>query len=129
MSDNLANTMPFSQMMGVSVTEATTASVIGEIEVREDLCTTGGIMHGGAIMAFADALGAIGAFLALPAGAKGTTTIESKTNFLGAAPLGERVIGETKPIKTGARLSVWQTEIRLEDGRQVALVTQTQLVL
>ena len=129
MSDNLANAMPFSQMMGVSVTEATTASVIGEIEVRKDLCTTGGIMHGGAIMAFADALGAIGAFLALPAGAKGTTTIESKTNFLGAAPLGEHVIGETKPIKTGARLSVWQTDIRLENGRQVALVTQTQLVL
>ena len=129
MSDNLANTMPFSQMMGVNVTEASTASVIGEIEVREDLCTTGGIMHGGAIMAFADALGAIGAFLTLPEGAKGTTTIESKTNFLGAAPIGEHVIGETKPVKTGARLSVWQTDIRLKNGRQVALVTQTQLVL
>lgn len=129
MSDNPANAMPFSQMMGVSVTEATAVSVVGEIEVREDLCTTGGIMHGGAIMAFADALGAIGAFLVLPAGAKVTTTIESKTNFLGAAPLGERVIGETKPIKTGTRLSVWQTDIRLENGRQVALVTQTQLVL
>jgi uncharacterized protein (TIGR00369 family) len=129
MSDNLANTMPFSQVMGVNVTEATSASVVGEIEVREDLCTTGGIMHGGAIMAFADALGAIGAFLALPAGAKGTTTLESKTNFLGAAPLGERVIGKTKPVKMGARQSVRQTGIRLENGRQVALVTQTHLVL
>lgn len=86
-------------------------------------------MHGGAIMAFADALGAIGAFLSLPEGAKGTTTIESKTNFLGAAPQGRKVVGVTTPVKTGSRLSVWQTDIRLEDGRQVALVTQTQLVL
>ena len=86
-------------------------------------------MHGGAIMAFADALGAVGAVLNLPEGAKGTTTIESKTNFLGAAPQGELVSAVTTPVKVGRRLSVWQTLIRTADDRDVALVTQTQLVL
>lgn len=129
MTTNLANGMPFSRLMGVEITTASADEIHGEIVVREDLCTTGGIMHGGAIMAFADALGAIGAFLSLPKGAKGTTTIECKTNFLGAAPQDSRVAGVTKPVKIGGRLSVWQTDIRIAGGRQVALVTQTQLVL
>lgn len=86
-------------------------------------------MHGGAIMAFADALGAIGAFLSLPEGAGGTTTIESKTNFLGPAPAGRTVIADTTPIRTGKTLSVWQTRITLDGRRDVALVIQTQLVL
>lgn len=129
MTTNPADTMPFSRLIGVSVTSASDSEVKGELEVREDLCTAGGIMHGGAIMAFADSLGAIGAFLSLPAGAKGTTTIESKTNFLGAAPVGSRIHGVTTAIKTGSRLSIWQTAINLETGDQVALVTQTQLVL
>ncbi|MCP5916513.1 PaaI family thioesterase, partial [Klebsiella pneumoniae] len=76
-------------------------------------------------MAFADALGAIGGFLNLPEGAAGTTTIESKTNFLGAAPEGGTVSGETTPVSVGRRLSVWQTHIRRADGKPVALVTQT----
>ena len=86
-------------------------------------------MHGGAIMAFADSLGAIGAFMNLPEGAGGTTTIESKTNFLGAAPENSVVVGTTTPVKLGKKLSVWQTHINSEDGKAVALVTQTQLVL
>ncbi len=86
-------------------------------------------MHGGAIMAFADAVGAIGASLNLPENAKGTTTIESKSNFLGAAPQGEVVQSVTLPIKVGKRLSVWQTSINRKNGQQVAIVTQTQLVL
>jgi uncharacterized protein (TIGR00369 family) len=126
---NPADSMPFSKLIGVEVTEASADAIRGALVVRADLCTAGGILHGGAIMAFADALGAIGAFLTLPQGAKGTTTVESKTNFLGAAPLGSRVLGEATPIKVGRTLSVWQTRIALEDGRQVALVTQTQLVL
>lgn len=126
---NPAESMPFSKLMGVEVTEADAEAVRGSLLVRADLCTAGGILHGGAIMAFADALGAIGAFLTLPQGAKGTTTIESKTNFLGAAPQGARVMGEAVPVKIGRTLSVWQTRISTEDGRQVALVTQTQLVL
>lgn len=126
---NFADSMPFSNLMGVEVAEAGAEAVRGSLLVRDDLCTAGGILHGGAIMAFADALGAIGAFLTLPQGAKGTTTIESKTNFLGAAPLGATVLGEAMPVKIGRTLSVWQTRISTGDGRQVALVTQTQLVL
>ena len=126
---NLADSMPFSSLMGVEVSEASAERVVGTLTVRADLCTAGHILHGGAIMAFADALGAIGAFLTLPQGAKGTTTIESKTNFLGAAPEGSVVRGEATPVKIGRTLSVWQTRIVTADGRQVALVTQTQLVL
>ncbi len=126
---NPAEAMPFSKLMGVSVTAAGAEVVEGEIAVREDLCTAGGIMHGGAIMAFADALGAVGAVACLPEGAKGTTTIESKTNFLGAAPLGSTVRGRSVPLKTGRRMSVWQTTVTTAEGKLVALVTQTQLVL
>lgn len=126
---NLADTMPFAKLMGIAVTEASPEAIRATLVVREDLCTTGGIVHGGALMAFADALGAIGAFLTLPAGAKGTTTIESKTNFLGPGPLGSTLVAETTPVKTGRTVSVWQTRIRTDRGRDVALVTQTQLVL
>jgi uncharacterized protein (TIGR00369 family) len=82
-----------------------------------------------AMMAFADSLGAVGAFMSLPEGAGGTTTIESKTNFLGAAPENSVVLGLTTPVKLGKKLSVWQTRIESEDGKLVALITQTQLVL
>lgn len=129
MTSNPADMMPFSKLMGVVVTDAGKDAVKGEIEVTPELCTTGGIMHGGAIMAFADALGAVGAFFNLPEGANGTTTIESKTNFLAAAKQGQKVYGETTPVSVGRRISVWQTRITREDGRQVALVTQSQLVL
>lgn len=129
MTANPADMMPFSRLMGVEVTEAGPERIVGRILVRPDLCTASHIMHGGAIMAFADALGAIGAVMTLPDGAKGTTTIESKTNFLGAAPEGETVEAETTPVKIGKTLSVWQTRIRRANGRDVALVTQTQLVL
>lgn len=126
---NPADAMPFSRLMGVVVTAAGKDVVEGEITVRDDLCTAGGIMHGGAIMAFADALGAVGAVACLPEGAGGTTTIESKTNFLGAAPVGSRVTGCSVPLKTGRRMSVWQTSITTADGKPVAVVIQTQLVL
>ena len=86
-------------------------------------------MHGGAIMSVADTLGAIGAFLNLPDGAKATTTIESKTNFLGAAPLGSEVTATATPVHIGGRTSVWQTRLTNDKGKPVALVTQTQLVL
>ena len=129
MSSNLGDLMPFSKLMGVSITEASSDKIVGDLLVREDLCTSGGIMHGGAIMAFADTLGAIGAFYSLPEGAKGTTTIESKTNFLGAAPEGSQVTAETTPIHIGRRTSVWQTRINRADGKAVAVLTQTQMVL
>ena len=129
MTNNLADAMPFSKLMGVVVTDASPERIVGELEVRPDLCTTWNTLHGGAIMAFADALGGIGAFMTLPEGAGGTTTVESKSNFLGAAPEGSKVIGTATPVKIGKRLSVWQTEINSEDGKKIALVTQTQMVL
>jgi uncharacterized protein (TIGR00369 family) len=126
---SVTDAMPFSKLMGVKVTEANAERIIGTLEVREDLCTGGAILHGGAIMAFADALGAVGAFMALPEGATGTTTIESKTNFLGAARVGETVQGETTALHRGKRTSVWQTRISTAAGKPVAIVIQTQMVL
>lgn len=127
--ENLADLMPFSKLMGVTVTRADATAVTAELEVTEDLCTTGSIMHGGAVMAFADSLGAIGAIVTLPEGAAGTTTIESKTNFLRAASAGSVVTGHATPVKLGRRMSVWQTRVTGDDGKDIALVTQTQLVL
>jgi 1,4-dihydroxy-2-naphthoyl-CoA hydrolase len=127
--NNLADVMPFSKLMGIEISDAQPDKVEGRLMVRPDLCTTGGILHGGAMMAFAGSLGAIGAFMSLPEGAGGTTTIESKTNFLGAAPENSVVLGTTTPVKLGKKLSVWQTRIDSEDGKAVALITQTQLVL
>ena len=129
MSSNPADAMPFSRSIGVVITEASAEAVKGELLVRDDLCTTQNIMHGGAIMAFADALGAVGAYLSLPDGAKGTTTIESKTNFLGAAEEGAKVHGVATPLKSGSRVSVWRTEISTDDGNPIAFVVQTQLAL
>jgi uncharacterized protein (TIGR00369 family) len=127
-NDAFLATQPFPRLMGVEILEATKQTVRGRLAVRADLCTSGLIMHGGAIMAFADTLGAIGASLNLPEGA-GTTTIESKTNFVGSAREGTTVEAETVPIHVGRRSSVWQTRISRTDGKLVALVTQTQLVL
>jgi 1,4-dihydroxy-2-naphthoyl-CoA hydrolase len=96
--------------------------------VRDDLCTRPAVLHGGAIMAFADTLGAAATILNLAEGA-GTTTIESKTNFIASAPAGSKILGEATPVHRGRRTMVWQTKITNETGRMVALVTQTQLVL
>jgi uncharacterized protein (TIGR00369 family) len=124
-----ADLIPFAKTMGVEIIEATPERVVGRLVVRPDLCTTGGTLHGGAAMAMADTLGAVGAYLALPPGAAGTTTLESKTNFLGAAKAGTTVTAEAAPVHKGKRTSVWQTRITGEDGKTVALVIQTQMVL
>jgi 1,4-dihydroxy-2-naphthoyl-CoA hydrolase len=118
----------FPDLLGIEMTAVDPERVTAMLTVREAICTTGKIMHGGAIMAFADTLGAVGTIVNLPEGAR-TTTIESKTNFLGAAPLGAKVIGEATPIHRGRTTMVWQTRITLESGKLVALVTQTQMVL
>jgi 1,4-dihydroxy-2-naphthoyl-CoA hydrolase len=120
--------LPFAALMGIRFTSAAPERVTAELAVREDLCTRPAVLHGGAIMAFADTLGAAATILNLPEGA-GTTTIESKTNFLAPAPVGSKVIGETTPVHRGRRTMVWQTRISNEAGRPVALVTQTQMVL
>ena len=121
--------MPLAATLGVTIHEGSKDRVAGKLPVRPEICTAGNIVHGGAIMAFADCLGAVGAFLTLPEGGTGTTTIESKTNFLGGGPVGSVLVGETTPVKIGKRLSVWQTRIRTDEGTEVALVTQTQMVL
>lgn len=120
--------MPFSDLMGVEIVERTKDRVVGRLTVRDDLCTAGGILHGGAFMAFADALGATGAVMNLAPGAR-TTTLESKTNFLRGAPAGSTVTGEAVPLHVGRRSSVWQTRITGEDGKLLALVTQTQMTI
>lgn len=122
-------TMPFSALMGVTFTEVELARVVATMLVREDLCTLGHTIHGGAVMAFADAVGAMGTVINLSEDAKGTTTIESKTNFIGGAKAGTTVRAIATPVHRGRRTQVWQTRIETEDGKLVGVVTQTQLVL
>jgi 1,4-dihydroxy-2-naphthoyl-CoA hydrolase len=120
--------LPFAELLGIDYTAAAPERVVAELSVRAELCTIPNVLHGGAIMAFADTLGAAGTILNLPEGA-GTTTVESKTNFIAAAPEGARLVGETTPLHRGRRTMVWQTRIATAEGRLVAVVTQTQLVL
>ena len=120
--------LPFADLLGIVYLSASKERVTAELTVRDDLCTRPAVLHGGAIMAFADTLGAAATVLNLPPGAW-TTTIESKTNFLAPAPAGTRVVGETTPIHRGRRTMVWQTRITTAEGRAVAVVIQTQMVL
>ena len=115
-------------LMGVQVVEATQEKIVATMLVRPDLCTVGNVCHGGAYMAFADTVGAIGTVMNLPSGTR-TTTIESKTNFLGAAQVNTRITAESTPIHRGKTTQVWQTMIRSEAGKLCAVVTQTQMVL
>ena len=119
---------PFSELMGIEIAERSKERVVGRMLVREDLCTSGSILHGGAYMAFADTLGAIGAVMNLGEG-QWTTTLESKTNFFRGAPAGSTITGTSTPLHLGRRSSVWQTRIENEAGKLMALVTQTQMVL
>ena len=114
--------------LGVTLTAAREDEVSGELTVAEHLCTVGNILHGGTIMAFADTLGAVGAFLNLPPGAR-TSTVESKTNFLRAAKLGEKIVGTSRLLNKGRTLMLWQTEVRDAQQRLIALVSQSQIVI
>lgn len=118
----------FPGLLGIQLTEFGPERVVASMQVRPELCTAGAVLHGGAIMAFADTLGAVATVANLPKGAC-TTTIESKTNFLGAAPAGSRIIGECTPFHRGKTTMVWQTLVRSESGKLCAVVTQTQMVL
>jgi uncharacterized protein (TIGR00369 family) len=121
--------IPFAQLKGVTFTEAEKDRVVARMLVRPDLCTLGHTLHGGAIMALADTVGAAAAIVNLPDDAKGTTTIESKTNFIGGAREGMTVIATATPVHRGRRTQVWQTRLETEEGKLVAIVTQTQMVL
>jgi uncharacterized protein (TIGR00369 family) len=120
--------LPFAKLMGLNVTSVAPDRVEAELAVREDLCTRPAVLHGGAVMAFADTLGAIATVANLPRGA-GTTTIESKTNFFAAIPVGDTARAECTPLHRGRTTMVWQTRITRGDGRLAAIVTQTQLVI
>jgi len=121
-------TLPLAGLLGIEIAEATPDKVVARMLVRPDLCTAGDILHGGAYMALADNTGALAAVLNLAEGTR-TTTIESKTNFLGGAPVGTTVTAVATPIHHGRRSSVWQTRIENDAGKLLALVTQTQLVI
>jgi 1,4-dihydroxy-2-naphthoyl-CoA hydrolase len=121
--------LPFAELMGVTFTEAEKDRVVARMLVRPDLCTLHHTIHGGAVMAFADSVGAAATVINLPEDAKGTTTIESKTNFIGGAREGTTVIAIATPVHRGRRTQVWQTRVEIEEGRLVAVVTQTQMVL
>ena len=118
----------FPGLMGVQLTEVTPERVVATMRVRPELCTAGGILHGGAHMALADTLGAVGTFLNLPAG-KRTTTTDSSTKFIGSAAVNTTVTAEAVALHRGRTTHVWQTSIRNEAGKLCSVVTQTQLVL
>lgn len=123
-----ARLLPFARLMGVRFTEVGPERVVAELPVREDLCTRPAVAHGGALMAFADTVGAVATVANLAEG-DGTTTIESKTNFVGPAPVGTLLVATATPVHRGGRTQVWQTRIEAGEGRLVALTSQTQLVL
>src|SRR5262252_2253381 len=123
-----AQPLPFAALLGIDLISAEPERIIGEMTVRPELCTRPDVLHGGAIMAFADTLGALATIANLRDGAD-TTTIESKTSFIGPAPVGSRIVGETTPIHRGRRTMVWQTRVTTAEGKLVAVVLQTQLVL
>jgi 1,4-dihydroxy-2-naphthoyl-CoA hydrolase len=123
----LIETMPFSVACGVELDAAGPEEVRGHMDWKEDRCTVGGMLHGGALMTLADSLGGVCAFLNLPEGA-GTSTIESKTNFMRAVRSGA-AHATTRPLHVGRQTIVLQTEIRDDAGKLVAHVTQTQAVL
>jgi 1,4-dihydroxy-2-naphthoyl-CoA hydrolase len=118
----------FPGLMGIRLVSCEPDRVVAEMTVRPDLCTSGGILHGGASMAFADTLGAVGTFVNLAPG-KRTTTTDSSTKFIGGARAGTTVTGESVALHRGRTTMVWQTSIRSAEGKLCAVVTQTQLVL
>jgi uncharacterized protein (TIGR00369 family) len=121
--------MPFAGLKGVTFVEATMDRIVARMLVRPDLCTVRNTIHGGALMAFADSVGAAAAVVNLPADANGTATLESKTNFISGAKEGMTVVATATPVHRGRRTQVWQTRLETEEGKLVAVATQTQLVL
>ena len=119
---------PFAAFLGIKITHVSPERVEAELDVRKELATIPDILHGGAVMALADNLGGVGTFVNLPKGAR-TATIESKTNFFSAIPVGETARAECTPLHRGRTTMVWQTRITRNDGRLCALVIQTQIVI
>jgi uncharacterized protein (TIGR00369 family) len=127
-SQFVADPLPFARLLGLELVTATPERVEAVLPVREELCTRPAVLHGGAVMALADTLGAIATMANVAEGVT-TTTIESKTNFFAAIPVGDTARAECTPLHRGRTTMVWQTRITRGDGRLAALVIQTQLVL
>src|SRR5499433_525571 len=127
-SQFVADPLPFAKLLGLELVTVTPDRVEAVLQVREDLCTRPAVLHGGAVMALADTLGAIATVANLAEGAT-TTTIESKTNFFAAIPVGDTARAECTPLHRGRTTMVWQTRITRGDGKLAAIVTQTQLVM
>jgi uncharacterized protein (TIGR00369 family) len=125
LNDQLRDAIPFASELGIELLDATPDLVRSRLEWAPELCTAGGVMHGGALMALADNGGGVCAFLNLPEGAIGTATIESKTNFLRAVKDGA-VTATTRPLHRGRRMIVLETDLQRDDGKLAAKVTQTQ---
>jgi 1,4-dihydroxy-2-naphthoyl-CoA hydrolase len=123
------NPLPFAKLLGIEFITVEAEALAARMTIRPELCTLGDIAHGGAIMSFADTLGAAAAFVNLPPEAKGTTTIESKTNFVAAARSGATVIGRTTLVHRGRRTQVWQTLVATENQKLIAMTVQTQMTL
>jgi 1,4-dihydroxy-2-naphthoyl-CoA hydrolase len=119
---------PFADFLGIKLTNISPERVEAELTVRPELATVPDILHGGAIMALADNLGGVATVVNLPRGAR-TATIESKTNFFAAIPVGETAHAECTALHRGRTTMVWQTRITRNDGRLCALVIQTQIVI
>jgi 1,4-dihydroxy-2-naphthoyl-CoA hydrolase len=119
---------PFADFLGIKITHISPERIEAELTVRKELTTVPDILHGGAIMTLADNLGGAATVANLPEGAR-TATIESKTNFFAAVPLGDTARAECTPLHRGRTTMVWQTRITRSDGRLCALVTQTQIVI
>ena len=119
---------PFMKLLGVELVSATLERIEARLTVRSDMDNGGGVMHGGVYMSFADYLGAIGTMVNLPKGAA-TTTMESKTNFFRPAKTGDVVTGISTPVHKGRRTMVWQTRLTDLDGKLLAMITQTQMVI
>jgi 1,4-dihydroxy-2-naphthoyl-CoA hydrolase len=122
------NELPFAKLLGIKLLSAAPDRVTAEMMVRDDLCTNPAVLHGGALMALADTLGAWATILNLGDGAW-TTTIESKTNFIAPAPAGSTVTAECLAVHRGRRTMVWQTRVTNSKNRLLGVVTQTQMVL
>ena len=127
-SQFVADPLPFAKLLGLELVTVAPDRVEAVLQVREELCTRPAVLHGGAVMALADTLGAIATVANLAAGTT-TTTIESKTNFFAAIPVGDTARAECTPLHRGRTTMVWQTRVMRSDGRVAALVIQTQLVL
>jgi 1,4-dihydroxy-2-naphthoyl-CoA hydrolase len=128
MSENESFQTPLAELLGIKLTHISPEKVEAELMVRKELATVPDILHGGAIMALADNLGGVATVVNLPKGAR-TATIESKTNFFAAIPVGETARAECTPLHRGRTTMVWQTRITRNDGRLCALVMQTQIVI